>query len=155
MNSRAKSWLRRLWALGDRGHVAVEYALCLPYLVAFIYGILEVSHFAYLKTTIANTAHDAIRYAVVHGSSSAHPLTATDIASYVNGELASLGLSQGGTGVTVTYSPDSSPGSTVRVQISYPFTPFMPGFNAIPGSAQTFGSLVGPILANAQMVVSS
>lgn len=143
--------------MGERGQVAVEYALTLPYLAAFIYGIVEVSHFAYLRTTIANTAHDAVRYAVVHSTMSTQPLVASDITTYVSNELSSLGLNRAGTGgtaVTVTYSPDNSPGSTVQVQISYPFTPFMTGFNSIPGSPATFSALAGPILANAQMVVN-
>ena len=144
-------------ALNDSGSVAVEYALCLPYLLAFIYGIVEVSHFAYLQTTVANAAHDAVRYAVVHSTVSAQPAVAGDVTTFVNNELSSLGLltsGSGGTAVTVTYSPDNSPGSTVKVQISYPFTPFMPGFDAIPGSSTTFAGLVGPILATAQMVVN-
>jgi Flp pilus assembly protein TadG len=148
---------RRFRRLDDGGSVAVEYALCLPYLLAFIYGIVEVSHFAYLQTTVANAAHDAVRYAVVHSTVSAQPAVASDVTSFVNSELSSLGLLQSGTGgtaVTVTYNPDNKPGSTVKVQISYPFTPFMPGFTSILGSSGTFAALVGPILGTAQMVVN-
>jgi Flp pilus assembly protein TadG len=143
--------------MADDGGVAVEYALCLPYLLAFIYGIVEISHFAYLQTTVANAAHDAVRYAVVHSTVSAQPAVASDITSFVNSELSSLGLLQSGTGgtaVTVTYNPDNKPGSTVKVQISYPFTPFMPGFTSILGASGSFTALVGPILGTAQMVVN-
>jgi Flp pilus assembly protein TadG len=140
--------------MDDRGAVAVEYALCLPYLLAFIYGIVEISHFAFLRTTVANVARDAVRYAIVHSSISAQPLGATDISSYANSELTSLGLASAGNGVTVTYSPDNSPGSTVQVQISYPFTPFMPGLATIASASSSFTGFTGPIVGNAKMVMN-
>ena len=143
--------------MGDRGSVAVEYALCLPFLLAFIYGIVEVSHFAYLRTTMSNVAHDGSRYAAVHSSTSAQPLAASDITTYVSSELSSLGLNpagSNGTTVTVTYNPDNSPGNTVNVAISYPFVPFMPGFDHIPGASGTFSNLAGPIVGVAQLTLS-
>jgi len=143
--------------LGEGGHVAVEYALSLPFLLGIIYGIVEVSHFAYLRTTMENVAHDAVRYATVHSSQSGTPVVSTDVTTFASNELSSLGLNPSGTGgttVTVTYTPDNSPGSTVKVQISYPFVPFMTGFDQIPGSSQTFTNLAGPIVSIAQSTVS-
>ncbi len=156
MTAGIRNLFRPLRSLDNNGNVAVEYALTFPYLVAFLYGIIEVCHFAYIQTTIANIAHDAVRYATVHSNVSSQPLVQSDIVSYVNSELSGLGFKtsgQSGTVVTVTYSPDSSPGSIVKVLISYPFTPFMAGFNAIPGSSAKFTSLAGPIAGSAQMVV--
>jgi len=143
--------------LGERGNVTVEYALSVPFLLAIIYGIVEVSHFAYLRTTMENVTHDAVRYATVHSSQSGAPVVSSDVTTFVSNELTSLGLNGAGTGgttVTVTYTPDNSPGSTVKVQISYPFVPFMTGFDRIPGSSQTFTNLAGPIVAIAQSTVS-
>lgn len=143
--------------LGEDGHVAVEYALSLPFLLGLIYGIVEVSHFAYLRMTMANAAHDAARYASVHSSQSGQPATSSDVTTFVSNELSSLGLNPAGTGgttVTVTYTPDNSPGSTVNVQISYPFVPFMTGFDQIPGSSATFTNLAGPIIGLAQTTIS-
>jgi Flp pilus assembly protein TadG len=148
---------RSLPCLGERGSVAVEYALCLPFLLALIYGIVEVSHYAYLRTTMANTAHDAVRYAAVHSSQAPSPATASTIKTYANNELSSLGLNPDGTGgttVTVTYTPDNSPGSTVKVSISYPFVPFMTGFDRIPGTSISFNALSAPVLGSAQLTIS-
>jgi len=139
--------------VGESGNVAVEYALTLPMLLGFLYGLMEISHYGYLQVTVANAAKDALRYAIVHSSINATPLVASDITTYVDNQLTGLGLSLTGATVTVTYSPDNKPGSTVQVQISYPFTPFMPGFNAIPGSGTTFTNLVGPITGNAKMIL--
>jgi hypothetical protein len=93
----------------------------------------------------------------VHSSQSGTPATSSDVTSFVSNELSSLGLNPAGTGgttVTVTYTPDNSPGSTVNVQVSYPFVPFMTGFDQIPGSSQTFTSLAGPIVGLAQLTIS-
>jgi Flp pilus assembly protein TadG len=138
---------------GDAGNVAVEYALTAPILLGFCYGLMEISHFGYIQVSIANIAHDAVRYAIVHSSISSQPLVSSDITTYVNNEITGVGLGTAGSTVTVTYNTNNTPGSTVNVTISYPFTPFMPGFNAIPGTSATFTSLVGPVLASSQMTI--
>ena len=142
--------------LGDGGSVAVEYALTLPFLLAIIYGIVEISHFGYLRITMSNVAHDAARYAMVHSATSAQPKTSTDVVTFASNELTSLGMNPNGTGgtaITATYAPDNSPGNIVTVRISYPFVPFMPGFNAVPGSHSTFTALTGPVLGLAQITL--
>jgi len=152
-----RSRLSRGMTMGDRGHVAVEFAMTSPFLVAFLYGILEVSHFGYLRMSVSNVAHDGARYAIVHSAISAQPLVASDIVTHVTNQLSALSLTTTGVNgatVTVTYSPNTNPGSTVLVQISYPFVPIMPGFNSIPGTGLTFNALVGPITALSKMVVS-
>jgi Flp pilus assembly protein TadG len=138
---------------GEAGHVAVEYALTLPYLLLFCYGLMEISHFCYLRISMANIAHDAVRYAVVHSSASTTPKVAADISSYTNTEITNYGLSTGAATVTVTYNTNNAPGSTVNVSISYVFTPFMPGFNTIPGTATSFTDVAGPIVGSAQMII--
>ena len=148
-----RRWLGGIWRkLGVAGSVAVEYGLILPYVLAFCYGILEVGHFSYIRLFVGNVANDAARYAVVHGAKSSSPLATSDISSFINGELTNVGLSSSSATVNVVFSPDSNPGSTVQVAISYPFQPFMPGFNSIPLSGVTFTNLVGPIGAQSQMV---
>ncbi|HEX4506077.1 MAG TPA: TadE family protein [Alphaproteobacteria bacterium] len=147
---------RLLPRLGEGGSVAVEYALCLPFLMAMMYGIIEVSHYAYLRTTMENVAHDAVRYASIHSSQATTPATASDVKSFTSNELSSLGLNPDGTGgttVTVTYTPDNTPGNPVKVYISYPFVPFMGGFNRIPGTAITFTTLSAPVIGSAQLTI--
>jgi Flp pilus assembly protein TadG len=140
--------------MDDRGSVAVEYAMTLPILLAFIYGIMEVSHFAYLRMTVSDVAHDAVRYAIVNSASSGSPATTSSVSTYATNELTELGLTATAT-VTVTFSPSNAAGSTVEVQISYPFVPFMPGFNTIPGTSDHFTDLVGPITGLSKMVFSA
>jgi len=147
---------RRVAPLDDGGSVAVEYALCLPFLLAIIYGVVEVSHYAYLRTTMSNVAHDAVRYASIHSSLATTPATASDVKTFANNELSSLGLNPDGTAgttVTVTYTPDNSPGNPVKVAINYPFVPFMTGFSKIPGTSTGFNALNAPIVASAQLTI--
>jgi Flp pilus assembly protein TadG len=147
---------RALPRLGEGGSVAVEYALCLPFLLGLIYGVVEISHYAYLRITMSNVAHDAVRYASIHSSQATTPATASDVKSFANNELSSLGLNPDGTAgttVTVTYTPDNSPGNPVKVSINYPFVPFMTGFNKIPGTPTSFTALSAPILASAQLTI--
>jgi len=148
---------KRTWPrLGEGGNVTVEYALCLPFLLGLIYGVVEVSHYAYLRITMSNIAHDAVRYASIHSSQATTPATASTVKSFANNELSSLGLNPDGTAgttVTVTYTPDNSPGNPVKVSINYPFVPFMTGFNKIPGTSTSFTALNAPIVASAQLTI--
>jgi Flp pilus assembly protein TadG len=146
--------MRPFKPMGDAGNVTIEYALTLPILLAFIYGIMELSHFAYLKMTVSDVAHDAVRYAIVNSASSGSPATTTTVSTYAKNELTELGLTATPT-VTVTFSPSNAAGSTAQVQISYPFVPFMPGFNTIPGTSNHFTDVVGPISGIAKMVFSA
>jgi Flp pilus assembly protein TadG len=149
-----RSTTRRKVFLGNAGTVAIEYALSVPILLGIIYGVMEISHYAYIKMTISDVAHDAVRYAIVNSSSSGSPTTSSAVQTYADNELTELNLTATAT-VTVTFSPSNAPGSTVEVDISYPFTPFMPGFNRIPGNSNTFTDVVGPVEAVAKMVFSS
>jgi hypothetical protein len=104
-----------------------------------------------------NVAHDAARYAAIHSSQALVPATASDVKSFANNELSSLGLNPDGTGgttVTVTYTPDNSPGHPVKINISYPFVPFMGGFDGIPGTTATFTPLTGPVIGYAQLTIT-
>jgi Flp pilus assembly protein TadG len=118
---------RRAWA--DGGSITVEFALTLPIVMSLLYGFVELSHYAYADIALADAARDGARYAMVRGATSASPATGTTITSYVKGRLTLLDPSQ--VTVTVSYEPNNSAGSVVDVQLSYPFTPFLPGFGYI------------------------
>ncbi len=133
--------------LDERGNVAVEFALVAPYLLGFIYVIIELAHYQYLRTSLTNVAHDAARYAIVHGAKAAAPLQATAIATYAGTEMTNQGLAS--QGVTVTCSNDNQPGSQVTVAISYPYAPFLAGFRPL-----ALGALPNVIAVQAAMIVA-
>ena len=53
----------------DRGSSLVEYAIVVPVLLTFLFGIMDFSRFLYTYHFIAEVAREATRYAVVRGSS--------------------------------------------------------------------------------------
>jgi len=78
------------------------------------------------------------------------PSAATITWEYIDNPLANSTPSMGSSTVT------NSPGNTIAITISYPFVPFLPGFNTIylPEHTVTFSELLGPIKASAQMTIS-
>lgn len=121
--------LRRL---GRSGTVAIETAFVLPVLLLFLYGIFELSHFAYTKIALGDAAQLGVRYAMVRGATSPTPATAASISAFVKGQITLINPNQ--VTVTTTWSPNNSPGSDVTVQTSYPFVPFLPDLGALFGT---------------------
>jgi hypothetical protein len=115
--------------LGVDGAVAVEFALAVPILMSLIYGILELSHYAFTDIALADAAKRGVRYAIVRGASSPTPATTSDIAAYVKGQI--VLLKSADVTIVTTFVPDNKPGSAVGVHLSYHFVPFMPGFDML------------------------
>lgn len=128
---------RRLRAC-DVGAAAVEAAFTFPIYFLLLYGIIEFSHYSYTSMAVSDAAREGVRYAVVRGANSAQPATSSSITTYIKGRLALL--SSALTTVAVTYTPDNQPGSAVKVQVSYPFSPFMPGFGYLAAKTVTSSS---------------
>ena len=116
-----------------RGSVAVEYALVLPVFLAFCCGILEFSHYAYLRICVANAAQDAVRYLSVNSA-------ACSGSDYATRELNGLGL----TAATITV--DCS--DPVTVSIRYPYVPFVPGLGNVLPSLPTISASGSMLISN-------
>lgn len=126
---------------GEKGQVLVEFALTLPILLMFVFGLMEICLAFYTHEYISELAREGTRYAIVHGSTcvtapngasctaSSTASDATSVATYVQGRgWPNLG---GGTLTpVVTYlNGDEAPGHQVQVSITYQFPyniPFIP-----------------------------
>lgn len=53
---------RRLTALGTRGTAAIEFALCLPFILAILLGGMEFGRAFYLQQTMVKAARDSARF---------------------------------------------------------------------------------------------
>jgi Flp pilus assembly protein TadG len=127
--------ISQLRANRQKGSATVEYGLVLGIFIMVIWGIIQFSLilFGYNNATYASRV--AVRYAVVHGSTSTTPCSATDIQNMITPLL--WGAPSGGYTVTPTWTPNNSPGSTISIKVSISYTPKLPFY---PSRAFTVGT---------------
>lgn len=108
----------------ETGSDLVETALVLPLYLMLIFGITSfaILFFAYCNATFASRA--AVRYAVVHSSTSLAPCNAAILQGIVNPLL--WGAPSGGVVVTPLWNLSNTIGSTVSVTIQMTYTHGLP-----------------------------
>ncbi len=108
----------------ERGSVLVEFVLSfLLFFLVTIVGTMDLGQGIWANNALAHAAHEGVRYAIVRGADSLSPATESDIRDYVRSKAPFLGSSN--VNVSVTWTPDTSPGSTVEVTASYTFQPLI------------------------------
>jgi Flp pilus assembly protein TadG len=117
----------------EGGGSLVEFAFVFTFLfLPLMYGALEFGRGLYIKSTITAAAREGVRYAIVHGSASGATVADTTlIRSYVNTRTLMSPLT-----IATTFNPanTNTPGSLVKVQVSYSYTPVVGNFSARLGS---------------------
>ena len=109
-----------------RGAVLVEFALSFTiFFLVTVVGTLDFGRAIWAHNVVAHASHEAVRFAIVHGSKSSSPATTDDIRDYV--EARTFLLAPGGVNVTTTWTPDNAPGSVVRVEVEHDFHPLLVG----------------------------
>lgn len=121
--------------LNEIGSAVLELGLVVVIFFMFVFGVMDFGRALYTYHFVSNAACEATRYAMVRGASSTQPVTSTDIENYVK-SITPEGVDPNKLTVTTIWSPDDSPGSTVRVQVSDNF------------------SFMTPVLAGHQMTLS-
>jgi Flp pilus assembly protein TadG len=106
----------------QRGAAAVEFGLAFLLFFTFLYATMEFGRIVASYDILAGATREATRYAIVHGSASGSPASASDIQNIVR--RWAIGLDRNSVQVTTTWSPGNGPGSLVRVQSSYTVQPF-------------------------------
>ena len=102
----------------------VEGALVMLVFLGMIFGLLEFGRMVWSFGAISHGAREATRYAMVRGSSSGNTVTVSQIQGIVTSR--SPGLDPSHTTTSVTFTPDQSAGSTVKVVVTYAFYPLAP-----------------------------
>jgi Flp pilus assembly protein TadG len=121
----------------EKGAVQIEFALVALTLVLLFFGIVEMERMLLVYTALANSARAGVRYAMVHGSDrSGSGITGpSSSGSYGNVQNTVKAVASAGTintanltiNVSYTACPgcnSNDPGSTVSVQVIYPYDPF-------------------------------
>ena len=111
--------------IGRRGSTLIESTMVLLSFVVLMGGMMEVGFTGLISNSVSFAAQRAARYASVRGSASGHAATAADIQTIARQYATPLNTNA--LTVTVTWTPNNSPGSTVQVAVSYAITPvFLP-----------------------------
>ena len=108
----------------DRGAVLVEFVFSfLLFLLVTLVGIMDLGQGIWAHNVLAHASHEAARFAIVRGADSLSPATENDIRDYLRSKAPFLDSNS--VNVSVTWDPDTSPGSTVEIQASYTFEPLV------------------------------
>lgn len=110
----------------ENGSQLVEFALCLPVLLAVFFGVVYFSFVSFVSHFVTNGANEGARYAIVRGSgwngkacksTSAVECTATstDVSNFVTGMLPH-GLGAANLSVVTTWPGTTSAGGTCDTQ---------------------------------------
>ena len=127
----------------DRGEATIEFAVSILFILVFMLGMIEIVMLLHTYNTLADSAKEGVRYAIVHGSGNASPSGSTGTASSppctsanasssaTNVQNAVLGYAQlsfhstSAMNVYVCYfDGDNYAPHRVGVVVSYPYQPF-------------------------------
>jgi len=116
MTARQNPSARRI--LGERGAVAVEFALVVPLLLVFLFSIVSVSRAFQVQATLSGAAREAARAMAIQNSQSAAKSAAVFAASTSN-----VPLSTGNVSISPSSCTGAAPNANILVTISYQFQP--------------------------------
>jgi Flp pilus assembly protein TadG len=116
----------------DRAQALVEFALVLPIFLLIVTGVLDVARAVWQENTLAYSAREGTRYAIVHGSSGTPvvgPVTNSTNPTVFNSSnivntvrTAAIGVA--GVDVTIDYPDgDNQRNHRVTVDATAPFVP--------------------------------
>lgn len=117
----------RRQSIERRGQAQIEFMLTIVLFLFTLFGTFEVCRLLLSYTTLANAARVGIRFATTHGSENeaGYQTTAAAIQDIVrdftDGSLIDSALVT----VSTTWPNGSDPGDEVRVQVHYPYQPFV------------------------------
>jgi Flp pilus assembly protein TadG len=101
----------------------VESAMVFMVFVVLIAGIMHLGLIGLAINSVTYAARRAARFGATRGSSSGHAATEADIRASARASAAPLHSAD--VSVTVTWTPNNSPGSTLQVMVSYNIAPFV------------------------------
>ena len=104
--------------LGERGAVAVEFALVVPLLLVCLFSIVSVSRAFQVQATLSGAAREAARAMAIQNSASAAKSAAVFAASTSN-----VPLSAGNVSISPSSCTGAAPNTNIVVTINHPFQP--------------------------------
>ncbi len=133
-------------ASNERGVAALEFVLVFPFLMTVLFGIVDTSLLLCDKAVITNASREAARAGVVVRVPQMAPSDVANVAlAYAQDNLVTGGTSTT-PAVSVDQSSGTSPGSPLRVTVTYTYE------GLVLGSA--FSALTGPVTVSATTVMN-
>jgi Flp pilus assembly protein TadG len=125
---------KRVNMTSERGQTMTEFAVVLPILVVLLFGIIQFGIAFNNYVVISDAARAGARKAAVSRQSS-DPVG--DCKNAVLSAADNLDMSQAGAGVTCTYDPSMQPGTTVQVEVDYPYSISLFGIPVTSGTLKS------------------
>lgn len=116
--------MRRAGRRGQRGNTLIESTLTLVLLLMLLFGIVAFGRAVWAFGWVSHAAREGSRWAAVRGAQSGRPAAASDVATYVQGEVAGLDPSE--LVVNTTWPTNNNSGSYVKVNVQYTITQLVP-----------------------------
>lgn len=117
----------------EPGQTLVEFCICAVVLLMLVFGVVDLGRGVFAYNTISSAAREGVRYAVVHGASSAHPVgpTANDagLAAVVAGFA--VGIQNTNLVVLSSWPNGNATGAVVNVTVQYTFHPVTAFFSTL------------------------
>lgn len=99
-----------------RGAAVVEFALIVPVMLVFTFGMIELTRISSVKESLTQASREGARVGVRPTAD------ASDVTTRVNEELEIMGLTEASVTITPSVLEDATPGDYIRVQITIPFS---------------------------------
>ena len=118
-----RTGVERSLLASQKGAATLETAIVLLLVMMLTVGILDFALGVRSYNSIAYAAREGARYASVHSRQSRDPATADKIAALVLSQL--VLVNESAVKVSAVWTPTNTRGSTVRVDVSYPYQTMM------------------------------
>ncbi len=112
-----------------RGAATVEFALIVPVMLTFTFGLIEMSRISMIKESVVQASREGARVGIRPTASIA------DVETRIYEELAIMGIVGADIEITPTTLSDATPGEDITVRISIPISDIslVPAFFSFEG----------------------
>ena len=112
-----------------RGAAVVEFALIVPVMLTFTFGLIEVSRISMIKEAVVQASREGARVGVRPTA------TIADVKARVQEELTIMNITGASVEITPGYLETAEPGDdvTVRITIAIADISYVPGFFSLGG----------------------
>jgi Flp pilus assembly protein TadG len=115
----------------EQGGSMVEFAIVFTFMfLPLMFGAVEFGRGLWVKSTVTAAAREGVRWAIVHGSDT---LAASDTAAISAKIIARTKLTPLAIKTTFTPAGQNTPGSYVKIEVAYAYTPIVGNFAASLG----------------------